>query len=93
MAEANITQGFMVHAGLYRMPDLLTEDQTIEYFKETYGVKLTFEHLNPAGDHGSDLGPTGQEVVPKEETTTPPSETPKTSETTSPVTEAEEITG
>lgn len=36
--------GFQINPGLYRVPDLLTEEQFVEYMRTTFGVKVTFDH-------------------------------------------------
>lgn len=36
--------GFTVTPGLYRVPDLLTEEQFIEYMKNNYNVEVAFTH-------------------------------------------------
>lgn len=68
MAESNIVQGYLIHEGYYRCPDLLTESQLIEYFRDTYNIKLTIEHLGPKGTVESELGSTGQQVTSTENT-------------------------
>ena len=34
--------GYMINPGLYRVPDLLTEDQFVRYMKNTYGRTIEF---------------------------------------------------
>lgn len=41
----NIQGGYVAHDGLFRVPDLYTETEFINYFLANYGVKLTFEYL------------------------------------------------
>lgn len=36
--------GYQVSPGLYRVPDLLTEDQFKDYMRLTYGVVVSFDH-------------------------------------------------
>lgn len=36
--------GYSVNPGMYRVPDLLTEDQFVQYMKSTYGVDISFDH-------------------------------------------------
>lgn len=36
--------GYQINPGLYRVPDLLTEEQFVEYMRTTYGVKVSFNH-------------------------------------------------
>lgn len=36
--------GYQVNPGLYRVPDLLTEEQFKEYMYQTYGVVVSFDH-------------------------------------------------
>ncbi len=42
--------GFMVHPGLFRVPDLKTEEQFVDYMREVYGVKVTFAYLDANGN-------------------------------------------
>jgi hypothetical protein len=36
--------GYQINPGMYRVPDLLTEEQFKEYMVNTYGVEVEFKH-------------------------------------------------
>lgn len=40
--------GYSVVPGLYRVPDLLTEEQFVDYMKRVYNVDVSFTHTNEA---------------------------------------------
>lgn len=42
--------GYTVTPGLYRVPDLKTEEQFVDYMRDIYNVEITFSH---AGDKPS----------------------------------------
>lgn len=42
--------GFMVRAGLYRVPDLLTEEQLKDYFLNNFGVEIELHYLDSEGN-------------------------------------------
>ncbi len=61
---ANLTthrhSGYIRYEGLYRVPDLLNEEQFIEYMKNTYDVTVKFVH--PENKGSSDVDPGQQEL-------------------------------
>lgn len=42
--------GYVVHHGLFRVPDLLTEQQFVDYMLSVYGVKVTMTYVDAKGD-------------------------------------------
>jgi hypothetical protein len=47
--------GYIVHHGMFRVPDLLTEKQFVDYMRSVYNVEVSFTYLDAHGNSVEDV--------------------------------------